>query len=135
VPVDPTAGTGLALAVGSRPGKRTLPSSIRDVSGRQGGVEGCPARHPRFARAMLPFMAAPAIPPPGFDDLSPEDKLNYIHALWARFTADPEDIPVPEWHHEVIAQRLAAAEQREDSARQWGAVREDLLKKLRDVRR
>ena len=80
-------------------------------------------------------MATPAMPPPGFDDLSPEEKLDYIHALWARFTADPEDVPVPKWHHEVIAERLDAAERGEGSARSWDAVRQELLAKLRDVRR
>jgi putative addiction module component (TIGR02574 family) len=82
-----------------------------------------------------PSMAVPAMPPPGFDNLSPEEKLDYIHALWARFTADPEEVPIPEWHHEVIAERLAAAERGEGSARPWEAVRQDLLAKLRDVRR
>jgi putative addiction module component (TIGR02574 family) len=84
---------------------------------------------------MLWPMAVPVMPPPGFDNLSPDEKLDYIHALWARFTADPEEVPIPEWHHEVIGERLAAAERGEGSARPWEAVRQDLLAKLRDVRR
>jgi hypothetical protein len=27
-------------------------------------------------------MAQPALPPPGFDELSPDEKLEYIQALW-----------------------------------------------------
>jgi hypothetical protein len=27
-------------------------------------------------------MAQPAIPPPGFDELSAEEKLEYVQALW-----------------------------------------------------
>jgi putative addiction module component (TIGR02574 family) len=84
---------------------------------------------------MLRGMASPAMPPDGFDDLSPEEKLDYIHALWARFTGDPEDVPVPQWHREVIAERLAAHERGEGSARPWDAVREDLRAELGDVRR
>jgi putative addiction module component (TIGR02574 family) len=80
-------------------------------------------------------MVAPAMPPPGFDELSPDEKLDYIHALWARFTSDPEDVPIPEWHREVLAERLAAVSRGEGSARPWEAVRGDLLAKLRDVRR
>jgi hypothetical protein len=72
---------------------------------------------------MLVWMT-PAMPPPGFDDLSPNEKLDYINALWERFTAQPEDVPMPEWHREVIAERVAAAG--EGSARPWDAVRKDL---------
>lgn len=74
------------------------------------------------------------MPPAGFDDLSAEEKLDYIQALWDRFTSDPEDVPVPDWHREVIAERLAAAENRDGETRPWGAVRQDLLAKLRAVR-
>ena len=83
---------------------------------------------------MLNGMASPAMPPPGFDDLSPEEKLDYIHALWARFTSDTEDVPVPDWHLEVIAERVAAAARGDGSARPWDAVRTDLLTKVRAVR-
>jgi putative addiction module component (TIGR02574 family) len=75
------------------------------------------------------------MPPPGFDDLSPEEKLDYIHALWERFAAQQEGVPVPEWHREVLAERLTALESGEGSARPADAVRKDLLAKLRDVRR
>jgi len=74
------------------------------------------------------------MPPPGFDALSPEEKLDYIEALWERFTADPESVPVPEWHREVVAERVAAHERGEGSARSWDAVQRDLRAKLRDVR-
>ncbi len=84
---------------------------------------------------MIPSMVAPAMPPPGFDDLSLEEKLDYIHALWARFTSDTEEVPIPEWHREVIVERLAAADRGEGSARSWQAVRQDLHARLRDVRR
>jgi putative addiction module component (TIGR02574 family) len=80
-------------------------------------------------------MTAPAMPPPGFDDLSSEEKLDYIQALWARFTARAEDVPVPDWHREVIAERLADHERGEGTARPWDEVRRDLQAKLRDVRR
>jgi len=80
-------------------------------------------------------MTALAMPPPGFDDLSPEDKLDYIQALWDRFTARPENVPVPEWHRELIAERLDARARGEGSARPWSAFQQDLLAKLRDVRR
>jgi hypothetical protein len=36
--------------------------------------------------------------PPGFDELSVEEKLDYLDALWARVGSKPEQIPVPDWH-------------------------------------
>ncbi len=39
-------------------------------------------------------------PPPGFDELSIEEKIDYV-------TAPPDKVPVPEWHQEILAERLA----------------------------
>ena len=41
--------------------------------------------------------------------------------------------PVPDWHHEVLAERLAAAERGEGSSHPWDEVRKDFLAKLREV--
>jgi putative addiction module component (TIGR02574 family) len=48
------------------------------------------------------------IPPAGFDALSVEDKIDYVQSLWDRIAARPEDVPVPEWHRQIITERLAA---------------------------
>ena len=77
---------------------------------------------------------SPCDAPPGFDALSPEEKLDYIQALWERFTAQPESVPVPEWHREVVAERLATYGRGEGSSRSWDAVQQELRAKLRDVR-
>jgi len=61
-------------------------------------------------------MARPLpLPPPGFDDLSVEEK-----------------IPVPEWHREIIEDRLAAHRADPGAARPWNEVREELLDELRN---
>jgi hypothetical protein len=75
------------------------------------------------------------MPPPGSDELSPEQKLDDIHVLGARSTADPDEVPVPAWHRALITERLATVDHGEGSARPWNAVRQDLLAELRDVRR
>jgi hypothetical protein len=41
-------------------------------------------------------MPQPALPPPGFDELSPDEKLEYIQALSDHFAERPEEVPVPE---------------------------------------
>jgi putative addiction module component (TIGR02574 family) len=79
-------------------------------------------------------MAQPAIPPPGFDELSAEEKLEYVQALWDRVSEHPEDVPVPDWHRDVVAQRLAAHRRGDMSSRPWSEVREDLLTRLRNAR-
>jgi hypothetical protein len=38
--------------------------------------------------------SVPITSPPGFDELSVEEKLDYLEALWARVVSKPEQIPV-----------------------------------------
>ena len=79
-------------------------------------------------------MAQPALPPPGFDQLSPDEKLEYIQALWDHFAKHPEEVPIPDWHRLVIAERLAAYRRGGMTSRSWSEVREELLAHLRTVR-
>jgi hypothetical protein len=41
--------------------------------------------------------------PPGFDDLSTDEKIDYLALLWDRITTPTAAIDVPESHREVIA--------------------------------
>jgi putative addiction module component (TIGR02574 family) len=75
------------------------------------------------------------MPPPGFDELSVEENLDYLQALWARITAHPDAVPVPDWHRSVIAERLAAHRAGRGSSRSWEEVRGELLAQLRTERR
>ena len=73
--------------------------------------------------------AAP-IPPPGFDELSAEEKLDYVQSLWDRIAASPEEVPVPEWHKQIINERLAAYRANPDAGKTWEQVRNELERKL-----
>lgn len=64
-------------------------------------------------------------PPPGFDELSVEEKLDYVESLWDRIAAKPETVPVPAWHLEVIDERLGQAAKPGDG-RSWDELREEL---------
>jgi putative addiction module component (TIGR02574 family) len=75
------------------------------------------------------------LPPPGFDELPVEDKIDYVQALWDRIAARQEDVPVPEWHREILRERVAAFEANPDEGRPWEEVEADLLKRLDDQRR
>ncbi len=73
-------------------------------------------------------------PPPGFDDLTVEEKVDYVQSLWDRIVAHPGDVPVPDWHQRVVEERLAAHRSDPAAARPWDEVREDVAKKLQDHR-
>ncbi len=79
-------------------------------------------------------MAQPTIPPIGVDELSADDKLAYIQALWDRFSEHPEDVPVPDWHRQIVRERLAAYRRGEMTSRPWPEIREELLARLRASR-
>jgi len=69
-------------------------------------------------------------PPPGFEELSFEEKLDYVQSLWDRMAAKPDAIGVPEWHWQVIEERT------KDSASasaglSWDEFREELRAQLR----
>jgi putative addiction module component (TIGR02574 family) len=73
-------------------------------------------------------------PPPGFDGLSVEEKLDYVQSLWDRIAAKPETVPVPDWHLEVIDERLARSRGERGAGRTWDEVREEIRAKLRSRR-
>ncbi len=67
--------------------------------------------------------------PPGFDDLSLEEKVDYVSNLWDAILDSGRDIPVPDWHRDVIADRLAQLRDDPDSALPWDDVRDELRRK------
>jgi len=72
------------------------------------------------------------IPPPGFDDLNIDEQIEYVQALWDRIAAKPDAVPVPDWHREILDERLADLEANPDAGRSWEEVKADLLKSLRN---
>jgi putative addiction module component (TIGR02574 family) len=71
-------------------------------------------------------------PPPGFDDLSVNEQIDYVQSLWERIAASPQSIPVPEWHERVISERLEAYKANPTSGRSWDEVRREIEQKLLD---
>ena len=57
--------------------------------------------------------------PPGFDALSVEEQIDYVQSLWDHIAARPEDVPVPDWHREALAERLAAHQANNDQGQDW----------------
>ncbi|MGD0693837.1 MAG: addiction module protein [Terriglobia bacterium] len=70
-------------------------------------------------------------PPLGFDDLTVEEKLEYVESLWDRIAAMPEAVAVPDWHLEVIEQRTLGGRAGSHDSRSWDEFRQELRAKLR----
>ena len=71
-------------------------------------------------------------PPPGFDDLSVDERIDFVQSLWDRIAATPEQVPVPEWHRRIISERLETYQANPATGRPWTDVRADIERKLRD---
>lgn len=54
-----------------------------------------------------------------------------MQSLWDRITATPEQVPVPDWHREVLDERLKDYEANPDAGESWDVMRERLRDKLR----
>jgi len=71
------------------------------------------------------------IPPPGFDELDVEAKLDYVQSLWSRIIEQPEDVPVPEWHRVILRERLDRRRAGVSDDRSWDDVRRQARRRLR----
>ena len=71
------------------------------------------------------------LPPPGFDDLNIDEQIEYVQALWDRIAAKEDQVPVPNWHREILDERLADLQSNPDAGRPWEEVKADLLKDTR----
>ena len=70
------------------------------------------------------------LPPPGFDELSVDEKIDYLQSLWGRIAATPDTVPVPDWHREILDQRLKDLEANPEPGDSWDVVQERLRRKL-----
>lgn len=71
-------------------------------------------------------------PPPGFDDLPVDERIDFVQSLWDRIAATCEQIPIPDWHRRIIRERLEAYQANPGAGRLWTDVRADIERKLRD---
>ena len=62
--------------------------------------------------------------------MSVEEKIDYVQSLWDRIAASPDTIPVPDWHREILDERLKDLEANPQAGDSWEAVQERLRKKF-----
>lgn len=58
-----------------------------------------------------------------------EERLRVMELLWASLSRTPDDVPSPDWHGEVVADRLAKVERGEASFLSLAEAKARLLKK------
>ncbi|MDH5739505.1 MAG: addiction module protein [Nitrospira sp.] len=71
-------------------------------------------------------------PPPGFDELTVDERIDFVQSLWDRIAATPEQVPVPDWHRKIIRERLESYRTNPDAGRSWTDVRTEIQAKLQD---
>lgn len=69
-------------------------------------------------------MANPVpLPPPGLDELSVDEQIEYAQPLWDRIATIPAQVSVPEWHREIVGERLQDYEANPNAGKSWDGVR------------
>jgi putative addiction module component (TIGR02574 family) len=71
-------------------------------------------------------------PPPGFDELSVDQRIDFVQSLWDRIAATPQQVTIPDWHRRIILERLEAYRADPTAGRPWADVRTEIEAKLRD---
>ena len=71
----------------------------------------------------------------GFDDLPLEEQLAHLEELWGRISAAPGRVPTPDWHLEVVRERLTAHRAAPQSAVPWTEERRRIAERLDKQRR
>jgi putative addiction module component (TIGR02574 family) len=69
--------------------------------------------------------------PPGFDSAPKEQRIAFVQELWERIAQDPERVPVPPEHQQLLEERLKEYRANPGPGRPWSEVREQLLAKFR----
>lgn len=63
---------------------------------------------------------------PSFEHMSLEDKLRTMEALWNDLCGQPDDVPVPQWHKDLLDQRQLLIERGEAKFSEWDDARKRL---------
>ena len=68
------------------------------------------------------------IPPPGFEELSVEEQIEYVETLWGYVAFREEDVKIPEWHKEILAERMSRYRSSLEEGIPWEEFEEELNK-------
>ncbi len=68
------------------------------------------------------------LPPPGFEGLTIEEQIEYVEALWEHITERPDTLPIPQWHREALAERMAKDRSGNDGEKTWDEFEQELAR-------
>ena len=64
------------------------------------------------------------------ENLSVAEKLELMEKLWDDLSRRPEDVPSPQWHGDVLAERIAAVRDGRTDFVQWNDAKKRLRERL-----
>ena len=99
--------------------------------GRAGSMHVQSRLHSGLARRRYTVHMSSNIPeiPEEFKALSTDERIAYVQALWDFIAQSPDEVPMPDWHKEILEERLAARKNRPKATATWEEVRERVLGK------
>lgn len=65
------------------------------------------------------------------DSLSTDQKLILMERLWEDLSQRPGDLPAPEWHGDILAERMASAREGHTEFVDWNEAKERLRDRLK----
>lgn len=69
--------------------------------------------------------------PPGFDQLSYEEQLDYVLELFDYVTSNAKYVEIPEWHRQILEERMARYRAVGVQGQTWDEFKNDLQKEFR----
>lgn len=70
---------------------------------------------------------SPEIP---LESMTVAEKLNLMERLWTDLSHRPEDVPTPEWHGDVLAERIAEVREGRAQFIDWETAKQQLREHL-----
>ena len=71
------------------------------------------------------------MPPPGFEELTVEDQIDYVQGLWDHIAVSAGNVPLHEWQRQLLEERLANYRASPDAGRTWDEVLTDIRAQFR----
>ena len=69
-------------------------------------------------------ISQPLSPPPGFEQLTKTQQIDYVQQLWDLIITTSDELPVPQWHLEIVSERVTS--QSPTSFSSWDEVKQRL---------
>jgi hypothetical protein len=64
------------------------------------------------------------------DEMTLQEKLDAMEAIWESLSADPSNVPSPSWHAEVLAEREESVRQGKARFLDWDECKKALLERF-----